>query len=135
MVEDNRAFNSGEPVINSNFLYTFEQEGLNSVISYGADGYYCLINVMQEPRQTEVPKLVNNEPYIVDKYHAIHLSTPTPDAKIYYTTNGMQPNKQSAFLKVYWRNIKFSKKVSIYNIFSFIMILTELFWLRQVLAL
>ena len=100
LVEGSKAFNSNEIVFNDNFLYTFEEDGSYYIASEGARGHYCLVNVLENVLKTETPKLINRESSILNKYHNIHLHCDTPGSTIYYTTNGMQPNKNSPALKV-----------------------------------
>ena len=41
-----KSFNSGKPVANNSFLYTFDEDGSYTVASQGAPGFYCTIVVM-----------------------------------------------------------------------------------------
>ena len=100
MAQGTKAFSSGQPVVNNNYLYTFEEDGEYCVTSYGASGYYCLIRVFDKATKTSTPRFVNKEAHIINKYHKVHLHCDTNQSQIYYTTNGTQPNKQSPFLKV-----------------------------------
>ena len=100
MVEGIKAFSSNELSLNDNFLYTFEEGGEYYIASEGARGQVCLVNVLENAKKTATPKLINVESSIINKYHRIHLHCDTPGASIYYTTNGMQPNKNSPALKV-----------------------------------
>lgn len=104
IIEGDDAFTSGEVKKNANFLYTFDLEGKYWLMSEGAPGFCCLINVLIKANKTAAPKLVNRESYVVDKYHKVHLDTSDPNAKIFYTTNGTQPYMQSPFLKLYDRD-------------------------------
>ena len=70
-----------------------------------------MVNVLNNVLKTATPKLVNREPSIINKYHKIHLHCDTPGATIYYTTNGMQPNKNSPSLKVIF--LKFNMRLII----------------------
>ncbi len=101
MVEGVEGFNSGALTLNNNFLYTFEYKGEYCVASEGAPGHNCIIRVLDEVVKAEAPRLVNKEPAIVNKYHRVYLETETPDAKIFYTLNGVQPNKQTPSLQMY----------------------------------
>ena len=100
IIEGSKAFNSGALTLNHNFLNTFEEEGVYCVASFGAPDFYCLLNVLERATKADSPTLVNREPYLIDKYHKIHLNCKTIGAKIYYTTNGTQPNGQSPYLRV-----------------------------------
>ena len=46
MIKGPRAFNSGRPLANDSFLYTFDEDGSYTVVSQGAPGYSCTINVL-----------------------------------------------------------------------------------------
>lgn len=41
-----KSFNSGKPVKNNSFLYTFDELGNFTVASQGAPGYACTVNVI-----------------------------------------------------------------------------------------
>lgn len=41
-----KSFNSGKPVPNNSFLYTFDEDGSYTVASQGAPSFYCTIVVM-----------------------------------------------------------------------------------------
>lgn len=47
MIKGPRAFNSGRPLPNDSFLYTFDEDGNYTVISQGAPGFSCTVNVME----------------------------------------------------------------------------------------
>lgn len=47
MIKGPRAFNSGRPLINDSFLYTFDEDGTYTVVSQGAPGFSCTINVLE----------------------------------------------------------------------------------------
>lgn len=40
-----RAFNSGKPVEDNCFIYTFDESGDYTVISHGAPGYSCVVHI------------------------------------------------------------------------------------------
>jgi hypothetical protein len=88
--------------LNNNFLYTFEYKGDFYVASEGSPGFYCVVHVVDKAVKADKPKLVNNEPAIVEKFHRVFLHSETTNAKIFYTLNGVQPNKQTPSLRVYW---------------------------------
>ncbi len=76
-------------------MHRFEEEGIYCVISEGAPDTYCLVNVMLRPEKTDTPKLVNQEPFVLFKYHKVHLSCSTENSYIHYTTDGSTPTKLS----------------------------------------
>lgn len=41
-----KSFNSGKPVPNNSFLYTFDEDGSYTVASQGAPGFFCTIVVL-----------------------------------------------------------------------------------------
>lgn len=41
-----KSFNSGKPIPNNSFLYTFDEDGSYTVASQGAPSFYCTIVVM-----------------------------------------------------------------------------------------
>ncbi|RNA39091.1 leucine-rich repeat-containing protein [Brachionus plicatilis] len=87
------AFTSGSMVPNKSFLHSFEEEGEYCVISEGAPDSYCIIRVLLEVQKTDMPKLINQEPMFVYKYHKVLLECDTPGAEIHYTFDGSSPNK------------------------------------------
>ena len=46
MIKGPKAFNSGRPLPNDSFLYTFDEGGSYTVVSQGAPGYSCTVNVL-----------------------------------------------------------------------------------------
>ena len=81
--------------MNNTFLHTFEEEGMYCVVSDGADYTYCIIKVIRTAKKTSTPKLVNEEPYAVQKYHKVYLDCDTKNAHIHFTTDGTIPTKRS----------------------------------------
>ena len=47
MIKGPKAFNSGRPLANDCFFYTFDEEGRYTVVSQGSPGYACTINVVE----------------------------------------------------------------------------------------
>ena len=41
-----KSFNSGKPVPNNSFLYTFDEDGSYTVASQGAPGFFCTVVVL-----------------------------------------------------------------------------------------
>ena len=46
MIQGAQSFNSGKPVPNNSFLYTFDENGKFTVASQGAPGYACTVVVL-----------------------------------------------------------------------------------------
>lgn len=103
-IQDRSGFNSGKPVLNNSFLYTFEEEGAFSVISEGpmksiaqsndtTAQPYCIVHVLSAAQKAATPRLANNEPFVMLKNHKVFLECDTPDVIIHYTTDGTMPNK------------------------------------------
>ena len=46
VIQGGRSFNSGRPVPNNSFLYTFDEMGTYCVASQGAPGYAGVVNVL-----------------------------------------------------------------------------------------
>lgn len=84
--------------MNNSFLHTFEEEGSFCVVSDGATKTYCVIQVLRNAAQTGTPRLVNQDPMILYKYHKIFLDCQTPNAVIHYTTDGSLPSKLTAVI-------------------------------------
>jgi plastocyanin len=96
LVTGPKAFTSGNPVTNKSFLYTFEVQGSFCVMSEGAKDEFCVINVVDDVTKTSKPELVNQDPYVLYRYHRIYLHCHTPDSIIHYTVDGTTPNKLSS---------------------------------------
>jgi hypothetical protein len=94
-IDGPKGFTSGKPVNNNSFLHTFDEEGVFCVVSEGARGKHCLINVMKKVEKTETPRLTNQESSVVIKGSKIVLTCDTPDSIIHYTLDGSMPSKKS----------------------------------------
>ena len=46
MIHGAKSFNSGKPVPNNSFLYTFDEDGSYTVASQGAPGFFCTVVVL-----------------------------------------------------------------------------------------
>ncbi|XP_025107507.1 uncharacterized protein LOC112572161 isoform X5 [Pomacea canaliculata] len=96
MIKGPRAFNSGRPLPNDSFLYTFDEDGNYTVISQGAPGFSCTVNVMEVAPRTRDPCISSEQiGGTVERYSKMYLACDTPDAKIYYTLDGSVPNTSS----------------------------------------
>lgn len=49
-----KSFNSGKPVKNNSFLYTFDELGNFTVASQGAPGYACTVNVISTGKEPSI---------------------------------------------------------------------------------
>ncbi len=95
MVNGPNAFSSGQPVMNNRFMHRFDEEGTFCVVSEGAPDTFCIIRVFFNTKKTATPELVNEEPYVLYRYHKIFLDCKTPDAILHYTLDGSTPSKLS----------------------------------------
>lgn len=103
-IQGTNGFNSGKPVLNNSFLYTFEEEGQFCVLSEGpmksitqtndiTTKPYCMVQVLRASHKANTPRLANNEPFVMLKHHKVFLDCETSDVIIHYTTDGSTPNK------------------------------------------
>lgn len=88
-------FNSGKVCANKTFLHRFDKPGKFSVVSEGAPEHFGFIQVHVEAAQTATPELVRDEPVVVYRLHKVYLKSQTPNATIYYTTDGSTPSRLS----------------------------------------
>ncbi|XP_076447663.1 uncharacterized protein LOC143284653 isoform X3 [Babylonia areolata] len=96
MIKGPRAFNSGRPLPNDSFLYTFDEDGSYTVVSQGAPGFSCTVHVMEVARRTGEPYISSEQTGgTVDRYTKIHMASKTSGAKIYYTLDGSRPSINS----------------------------------------
>lgn len=94
-------------------MHRFDDEGVYCVVSEGAPGSYCIIRVLQKVYKTATPELVNDEPYVLYKYHKIFLDCKTPNSTIHYTLDGSVPSKLSLVKFIIKKNhiLKYKFKV------------------------
>ena len=95
IIEGPRGFSSGKPVNNKSFLHTFEEAGMFCVISEGAPGKHCIVNVLKQATKAEKPRLSKQYELAVYTNSKVHLACDTPDAAIHYTIDGSKPSKKS----------------------------------------
>ncbi|CAG5119537.1 unnamed protein product, partial [Candidula unifasciata] len=87
-----KAFNSGKPLDNNCFLYTFDEAGDYTVASQGAPGYSCVVHIRDEIVQTAEPYNISEKKGgTVERYYRVDLACKTEGAEIYYTTDGSMP--------------------------------------------
>ena len=101
------AFNSGKASPRNSFMYTFDDEGVFTVMSQGAPTCSCQVHVLhsgvrvsrpqiesasRETRTTDRKRKRSDESGgIVRKGHEVQIKCSTPNARIYYTTDGSMP--------------------------------------------
>ncbi|XP_052779768.1 uncharacterized protein LOC128217013 isoform X4 [Mya arenaria] len=84
-----KSFNSGKPVGNNSFLYTFDEDGSYTVASQGAPGFYCTIVVMDVGMRVKEPHVDGSVTGgTVEPGTVVRLTCDTPGARIYYTADG-----------------------------------------------
>ncbi|XP_067685414.1 uncharacterized protein [Haliotis asinina] len=96
------SFNSGKPVTNNSFLYTFDEEGNYTVASQGAPGFACTIVVMDVAPRCPEPRITSeSNGGTVNRYSLVKLACPLDGATIHYTTDGSLPALHSDSTKRY----------------------------------
>ena len=73
-------------------MYTFDDEGVFTVMSQGAPSCSCQIHVLQSGVRVARAHIVSDGVGgIVAKKHVVQLKCDTPNAKMFYTTDGSTP--------------------------------------------
>eukprot|EP00105_Crassostrea_gigas_P035802 XP_019919950.1 PREDICTED: uncharacterized protein LOC105321045 [Crassostrea gigas] len=98
-----KSFNSGKPVKNNSFLYTFDELGNFTVASQGAPGYACTVNVISTAEHVKEPTISSNSINggTIDQFSKIELTCETLGSKIFYTTDGSPPELHMESAKLY----------------------------------
>ncbi|XP_041347758.1 uncharacterized protein LOC121367568 [Gigantopelta aegis] len=102
VIQGAQSFNSGKPVPNNSFLYTFDENGTFTVASQGAPGYSCTVMVLDvAPRASEPYIKSEQNGGTLNRNVRIFLASETEGASIYYTTDGTAPAEYSHTTKKY----------------------------------
>ncbi|XP_055882729.1 uncharacterized protein LOC106055997 isoform X2 [Biomphalaria glabrata] len=81
---------SGKPVINSSFVFPFDDPGDYLIISEGAPSHSCSVHVKDSIPRSSAPNISSQSELINDRV-TVFLETTNPNADIYYTTDGTLP--------------------------------------------
>ncbi|KAK6994911.1 fibronectin, partial [Biomphalaria glabrata] len=81
---------SGKPVINSSFVFPFDDPGDYLIISEGAPSHSCSVHVKDSIPRSSAPNISSQSELINDRV-TVFLETINPNADIYYTTDGTLP--------------------------------------------
>ncbi|CAH1782616.1 unnamed protein product [Owenia fusiformis] len=102
-MQGGKSFNSGRPMPNNSFLYTFDEEGTFCVASQGAPGFCGIINIMSvDTLRTDVPYIESDQNGgTVEKNTVVYLACDTAQSSIYYTLDGSTPEVHRKSSKLY----------------------------------
>ncbi|XP_070557721.1 uncharacterized protein [Ptychodera flava] len=106
-VTDETAFNSGPPVPNNSFIYTFDEPGCYYVTSQGSPGSVGIVKVLDKDqfKMTAMPVIVSEyNGGTVEKGHTVKLQCNTENSTIFYTIDGSNPEYHSPSTKIYKAN-------------------------------
>ncbi|XP_046358181.2 uncharacterized protein LOC124136325 [Haliotis rufescens] len=102
VIQGAQSFNSGKPVANNSFLYTFDEEGAYTVASQGAPGFACTISVMDVAPRCPEPRITSDSNGgTVNRYSIVKLACSLDGTSIYYTIDGSLPALHSDATKRY----------------------------------
>ncbi|XP_077978814.1 uncharacterized protein LOC144434231 [Glandiceps talaboti] len=103
-VSDETAFNSGPPIPNNSFIYTFDEPGSYYVTSQGNPGIIGMVNVLDKDqfKLTAMPVITSeNNGGPVQKWHVVNLQCNTENSTIFYTLDGSNPEYHGPSTKIY----------------------------------
>ncbi|CAL1538548.1 unnamed protein product [Lymnaea stagnalis] len=99
--DNQHTFSSGELVLNNCFLFTFDDPGEYTVVSKGAPGFYCEVNIEDEIARSAAPAILPGSMHLEDGNMLVKLEDKTGGADIYYTTDGTLPALHIDGVKVF----------------------------------